>query len=258
MKYLHLFFSILKKDLIYLWRYKVNTISQIIFLTFVCYGIIFGVKTFSNNNFSLSSKEIFIGGYILWLFMMSNYGAITSLIHNESKLGTLEQIYINSSNIFLYMFLRCISIFFMNFIIIYVIIFLIYLLFWIPVDINILIMLPVIFLGLPSLWGISIGIGGLSLIFKRIDAISSIFGIILFSTLPYIVQKSYIASIVLPFGLVNRIVLNIFKGEINLINIKILDIILILCNNLFYVLFGFLIYKISEYYAKKYNKLAHH
>lgn len=258
MKYLLLFYAILKKDLTYQWRYKVNAIVGVLFLTFVCFGIIFGIDSFSDKGMDASEKAGFIGGYILWIVMMTNYQTITRTIRSESALGTFEQLYINTPNMFTYLFLKCFSGFINSLVVLYTVILVILLIADIPLDTGILMILPTILIGIPALWGISLGIGSLGLVLKQIDSISSIISMIVLASIPVVVQKSLLASIILPFGLSNKISQDIFTGKISLANIGLDNIGMIIANDIVYVTIGVTMYKISEYYAKKYGKLAHH
>jgi ABC-type transport system involved in cytochrome c biogenesis permease component len=258
MKYIFLFYAILRKDLIYQWRYKVNTFVGILFLTFICFGIIFGINSFSEKGMDTSEKAGFIGGYILWLVMMTSYQTITRTITSESTLGTFEQLYINSPNIFTFLFMKCFSAFLTSMITIYFIIFLILYLANIPLDMNIVLMLPVILIGIPALWAMSLGIGSLALVAKQIDAVSSVVSMIVLASIPIIVQKSQLAAIVLPFGLSNKLSQDIFTGTTSLSAVSVQNVAAILANDAVYLAIGMTIFKISEYYAKKYGKLAHH
>ena len=258
MKYALLFSAIFKKDLLYQWRYKVNTLVGIFFLTFVCLGILFGINSFSGDKMDSAQKAGFIGGYILWVVMMTNYQTITRTITSESTLGTFEQLYINSSNIFTYLFMKCFSTFLNGLVMLYAIIFLLLYFGGVPLDRNILLILPVILLGIPALWGISLGIGSLALVFKQIDSVSSVISMIVIASIPIIVNKSYLASLLLPFGLANKLSQDIFTNNAALSGIGTLHVGLILANDAAYLLIGILLYKLSEHYAKQYGKLAHH
>ena len=258
MRYIRLLSAVLIKDLIYQWRYKVNTIVGILFLTFVCFGIIFGMESFSEGGLDSSEKAGFIGGYVLWLVMMTNYQTITRTITSESTLGTFEQLYINTSSIRTFLFLKCFSAFLTGLIVLYAIIFLILGFSGLGANISIIAMLPVILVGIPALWAISLGIGSLALMFKQIEAVSSVVSMIVIASIPVIVQKSHVASLLLPFGLANKLAQDIFAGESRLLDVTGEDIALILANDVAYLLIGLVLFGISERYAKKFGKLGHH
>ena len=103
---------------------------------------------------------------------MTNYQTITATLENETSLGTLEQLYINTSNILTFFLLKCISFFIYNTFFLYLIIIIISLLAKIQINLNIIMMLPIIILGILALWSVSLGVGSLILVFKRISVIS--------------------------------------------------------------------------------------
>ena len=258
MKYSRVFTAILVKDLKYQWRYKVNTVVGIAFMTAFCFAIIYGISLFSGEKMESASKMTVIGGYILWVIMMNNHITITSTISSEATLGTLEQLYINTSNIYLYLIMKCMSTFMVSVISLYGIVISIFLFGGLPLDVRILEILPIIMLGIPALWGISLAIGSLALVFKKIESVTSIVSIVLITTIPVIVQKSAVAGLVLPFGMANRLSQEIIRGDLSLLGVSPSDIALIIANDLSYLLLGIGLYSISEMYAKKNGKLAHH
>lgn len=258
MKYLYLFYSILKNTLVVAWRYKLDAICGVFFMTVMCMLILFGFTMITKSNPDSFNKISFIGGYILWIILMTNYQIITATLENETSLGTLEQLYINTSNILTFFLLKCISFFIYNTFFLYLIIIIISLLAKIQITLNIIMMLPIIILGIPALWSVSLGVGSLILVFKRISVISSVISMLVISFMPYIVQKSRIVSLIVPFGLANKLAQDIFKNKIKLSDVSNYDIIYILLNNLFYIIMGVIIYKVSERFAKKHGKLAQH
>ena len=258
MKYARVFTAILKKDLKYQWRYRVNTLFGIAFMTFLCFAIIYVINLFSGDKMGATSRMMVIGGYILWVIMMNNHITITSTISSEATLGTLEQLYINTSNIYLYLIMKCLSTFMVSVISLYGIVISIFIASGLPLEMGILEMLPVVILGIPALWGISLAIGSLALVFKKIESVTSVVSMVIISTIPVIVLKSTVAGIVLPFGMANKISQEIIRGDLSLTDVRAGDLAIIVANDLFYLIIGMGLYAISEYYAKKYGKLAHH
>lgn len=160
-----LFKTVFKKDIIYLRRYYINTIFSILLLIILMGIAIYGYKYINpNSDNSLS----LISGYIIWIFMSSIVSNIATKITNEANLGTLEQLYINSKNFYATIIMQSISVVVVNLCQMILFIIVAILVQFIPfsIGINFLKSIPILCIGLPSLWGVGLILASLSLRYK--------------------------------------------------------------------------------------------
>ena len=239
------FFNLLEatmtKSLKYLIRYKFNTIFSILMITFVFFAIALGYKSFGKN-VDNNSIEKLLGGYIVWSIMVSNLSSIVTNLVNETNLGTLEQLYISSRSFYLTLFAEgfvslLISLFHST-----IVIFLISL-FSSNISISFLFNfikgLPLIFFGIPAIWGLSLMVSSLALFYKNVSSFYTAISSILFAAVSYGVHKSEALAVLFPFGLTNVSLQNLYNTSKYP---SLQDISLIIMNSIFYILLGVLLF----------------
>lgn len=254
---LNVFRANLLKDIKYLQRYAFNTIFGILFLFIVFWGISYGVKVFGTNYSDGITKNL-LSGYVVWLLMTTNFSSIVNNLINETALGTLEQLYINSKSFFFTIILKALSSFFISYIQLSVIILLIA---TVSPDLNIsffymfIIILPLTLVGISSIWGISIVLCSLILKYKNVGSLYNAISSVLFAGVTYGVHSSEIITYIFPFGLTN---LKIQEFFISHSLPSALDITVIITNSIGYLIFGyyFLFYFIKK--AKQKGQFSHH
>lgn len=247
--------AIFKKELLYLWRYRINTIATIVFMSVICVGIT-STSEFTNVTQILGgSKLSMIAPYFLWLVMTTNFNSITGSISSDSTSGIMEQLYVNSGNYFKILIIRAVSSFILNIIPLYTIIFIISFF----AEINILsffIVIPVFILGVPAIWGLALMAGALTLRYKQVTSVVSIFSTILFMGISFFLTKIDILAYIMPFAKANKISLLIIQ-QIDY-NIVIADIATIIINGAIFFAIGIICFKFAEKSAKKIGNLGMH
>ncbi|MDR2064702.1 MAG: hypothetical protein LBP85_03200 [Prevotellaceae bacterium] len=203
------------------------------------------------------SKLVVLGPLVLWLIMQTSFTSITQGIIGDSTLGTLEQLYISSGGYCKIIFLKALSSFILNMIPTFSIICIISLIIKTNL-LGFLIGLPIIILGIPSIWGFSLIAGAFILAFKQVSMIVTIFSVIFFSGISYLSLKNMdsIFFHILPFGTSNKVSLSIIQN-INY-DFGIFDMIMIIANSTVYLVIGIMCFKFAENYAKKHGKLGMH
>lgn len=245
-----LFKTVFKKDIIYLRRYYINTIFSILLLIILMGIAIYGYKYINpNSDNSLS----LISGYIIWIFMSSIVSNIATKITNEANLGTLEQLYINSKNFYATIIMQSISVVVVNLCQMILFIIVAILVQFIPfsIGINFLKSIPILCIGLPSLWGVGLILASLSLRYKNINSISSAVITIFFAIISYYSVANYNWSFILiPFATASNYAYSVICGTPH-IGFNIVMLVEIAINSFIYFTIGIIFFKIYEYFSKK-------
>jgi len=245
--------AILTKELLYFWRYRVNALFSILFMTIICLSIIFGYGQVIG--FDEGKEKSIIASFFLWMIMMLNFNTINNNISSEATNGTLEQLYLNSSSYVLLLLYKNIIVFIINLLPIYVVVGIISVIANINID-GIFLILPIVILGIPSIWGISLMTGGLILMFKQINTVLSASSAILFAAITYFSSKLTIFGYLIPFSKTKNLSLSILSEPY--FSVEYYEYVVVLLNSVCYLTLGILFFKFAEGYAKKNGTLGHY
>ena len=246
--------QIFKKELIYLWRYKVNTISSIVLMSVICIAITSSQRFAMAMQMTGGSKLTMIAPYFMWLVMMYNFNSITEGISSDCVTGILEQLYVNASSYIKVLLCRAMSSFCLNMIPLTIILGIVS----VSSKISLLPFLnaaPVILLGIPAIWGLALMAGALILRFKQAGTLVSILSTLLFIGMSF-ASLNETLSTALPFCLANKLSVAIIKDPS--FGIELGEALTIAANSAAYMILGILVFKIAEKNAKKHGKLGIH
>lgn len=253
--YLYLLKAIAYKNIIYMWRYKFNTIFSIIIWCLLFGGIILGLNKWKSEDFNVIT---ILGGYITWIIMTSSFSGIVNRLVSEANLGTLEQLYCYSRsfyNTILYQGVADLIILLIQITLIIILI----LPFCNSINFSFLFQflysLPIIILGVFSLWGVSLLIGAIALNYKNVSALYATISSILFAYSTYQVHNSMLFCYLMPFGLANLKMQVYFDQDIYP---TVLDFLYILSNSCFYLILGLIVFRYYEQRAKINGKFSKH
>lgn len=247
-----LFKTIFTKDLLYFWRYKANAIMSLSFSLIICIVLLY--LPFLNSVTEEKGDIAIIAPYFLWMVMTSNF-SINEIVSNDAISGVTEQLYINTSSYFKLLLVRSLSSFILSAFPLVVFVFIISLISKVNI-LPFLYVIPIILIGIPAIWGLSLIAGALVLRYKRIDTVVSIISAMLFAGVSYFSTKSKIFAIVMPFAHASRISSIILRNLSS--PIVWTDFIIILANSVVYMVLGILCFKLAEKSAKKYGLLGMH
>jgi ABC-2 type transport system permease protein len=167
MKLLNLFKVEALKYFLELKRYFFNTVSSLLSIYIIFLAYFFGFKFMGGPNMDTGKLDVFIVGYIMWMFALISFQSNSYLIYDEMQKGTFEQLYLCSmgieTSILFRMFMDLIFSFIFNGIIFYLTMLTTGRYFSIP---FLKIFIPLM-ISLPSLWGLGYIFGGLTLIYKK-------------------------------------------------------------------------------------------
>jgi ABC-2 type transport system permease protein len=233
-------------------QYWFETISSIIVLCAMFAGLFYGIQSVSSQANEAGSLDGLVFGFILWLFASTAYSTTTKSLVEDNQKGFIEQLFLCPSGFIQLMLARSFidmswSIVFVTFVA------------WIAMvltgnwlDINFLLLYPLLFIASLSLVGLGFIVSGLALVYKRVGTISSLFGIA-FMGLVAIDGLPVSLLTLLPFtagaSLTRAVVLHNQP-------IEIWHLVIVLINSAVYFLVGLAIFKVFEKRAKKLNLIG--
>lgn len=257
MKACYLFKVSLEKALKDLTRYKFDTISDILSLYALFLAMFFGLKLFGiDMNVSPVSLghtlEGFVSGYFLWTIMMMVYSDVAYGITNDASRGTLEQLSMSDMGLHSILIMRSIANMLIYVLICFVLLVIIMATtnYWL--HINIISMLLPIIMGIFSILGISLILGGLALIFKKVQSFLNIIQYFLIGlVIPGPYSLNAVTSALLPFRpSIRMIYLSMFKG-ISFFDFPLYDYVIMIANSAAYLAVGLFIFNQCTKVAKR-------
>lgn len=170
MKLLHLFNANLRREVIYLKRYLPNTISMLV--TFYCIFLMmfFGIQIVGDPSTMEANVQYVIVNYIFWYLAMVAMQDIGWVISNEAQLGTLEQLYMSPMGAWKILLSRILGSTILQLIIMSVLLLLSMWTAQTSLHLDATSILPVLFITLFSMYGISFIIAGIAIIVKQVQA----------------------------------------------------------------------------------------
>ncbi|MFW5928473.1 MAG: hypothetical protein ACOCSL_04635 [Thermoplasmatota archaeon] len=254
MKEHRIFRAVFKKYFIQLRRYWFNTASAVGGLLLLFVMVFFGLRNFGANTETLQGTII---GFALWLFSISAYQGMSYSLLEEARNGTLEQLYLAPTSFRNITAYRVISSFFYN-----LILFFIFLSIMMAITGEFLTIRPgvlvLLFFTIIAVYGLGYIIGGLSLIFKKVQATNQIFTFlfIFLLVLPNITQGPIVYTVPISWG--NWLIGAMMIDGKSLLQLPIKDILILIANSLAYVIAGTTLFTLFEKVAKNRGLLGHY
>jgi len=254
----NLFTAIFIKEWISLKRYPFNTISAVVtvylvfLLFFLGYRLIGGQEApFSNTT------EGFIVGFFIWTYSIAAYSTLSWGIVQEARQGTLEQLYMTPLGYERVAVYTVISNFVWSLVWVLPVLFLMMVTTGRFLHFDLITLVPLLILTIASGYGIGFITGGLGLVFKKIQAFFQILQFIFVGFIVAPADKIPLLKI-LPFSLGTRMIARNMIEKIPLYNMPVFDILILVVNAVFYLLVGFLVFRLCEKVAKDRGLLGHY
>ncbi|NLC94882.1 MAG: ABC transporter permease [Bacilli bacterium] len=236
-------------------RYRFNFIAEIVTLYIVFMAMFLGLKSFGVYMQVPSvvldqTLEGFVAGYFVWTIILFSYSDIAYGITRDAMLGTLEQLSMAPIRLYKFLIIRAICNLLINLIASCLILIIIMFSTDYFLSINIIILIIGILGGIFSVFCIGLILGGLALIYKKIQ---SFLNIIQFVVLGLVIPGSSTSTLsyLIPF---RPSILIIYKAMLNNYSLKDLslqEILYMLLNTIIYLIIGIIIFNRCEKVAKK-------
>ncbi len=260
MRYLALFKAQLKMRYIYLKRYYFDTLSMIITMFLVFLIIFYGATALLGGATPTDSGDTLEGivvGFMVWTFALVAYANLSWGMIEEAQQGTLEQLYMSPLGFGWVNIFRVAASFIVNALMVIVVLLLMMATTgkWLNLDVPSLI--PLILLTVAGAYGIGFFMGGLALVFKRVQSALQVlqFVLVIFIAAPlgWLPFMKF-----LPLSLGTRLIGMVMIEERSLLQLPPGDVLFLIGNSAFYFGLGFLIFKLFENVARDRGLLGHY
>jgi hypothetical protein len=234
-----LFKTIFMKEWRILKSYAFNLVMSILSIYILFLFVFYGMKAMASPIMFDNTAEGIIIGFLLWITSILSVETLSWDLMEEAKVGTLEQISMTPFGLGSISFFKILSSFVLNFIFIIPIFLLMMLTTGMWLYINILSLLPLFIFALASVWGLSFMLGGLVLIFKRIQAV---FQLIQWLLLGCIILSASAVSVFLPLAFGTRLIGEIMVSGASLLSLSPVDLLMLMANGAIYLGIGYFIF----------------
>ncbi len=251
----YVFVAIVKKYFIELKRYAFNTVMMMFGIYILFALVFFGLQSFGAATETLESAIV---GFALWIFAILGFVELSWSILEEARNGTLEQLYLSPVSFGRISGYRVLASFFVNMVLIgaFLIAMMVGTGHYLNLDPGVIILL---FLTLLSISGIGYIMGGLALVFKKVQATLNVFQFlfIILLMLPAVMDEGVILY-VLPVSWGSALINRVMVSGTPFLALSPWSILILFVNSLAYFAAGYLIFGYLERVAKKKGLLGHY
>ncbi len=249
-----IFYSVVKKYFIELKRYFLNTLMTMIGIFILFLLVFFGLRSFEAGTDTLQGSIV---GFAMWIFAVMAYSEMSWGLLQEARDGTLEQLYLTPSTFRRISAYRVFGSFIFQFIlfVVFLGIMMVTTGQYLSLNAGVIILIG---LTLLSIYGLGYIMGGLSLVFKKVQAGNQIlqFLFILLLVLPTITDHDIIYFVPLSWG--NHMINKMMVEGLSLLDFTLLEYSILLVNSFGYLIIGLFIFSLMERTAKKRGLLGHY
>jgi len=259
MRYLALFRAQLKMRYIYLKRYYFDTLSMIITMFLVFLIIFYGAMALLGGTPATSGDTLegIVVGFMVWTFALIAYSSLSWGMIEEAQQGTLEQLYMSPLGFGWVTIFRVAANFMVNAFMVIVVLFLMMATTGKWLNLDVLSLIPLILLTVAGAYGIGFFMGGLALVFKRVQSALQVlqFVLVIFIAAPF----GWLPFMrFLPLSLGTRLIGMVMIDEVSLFQLPPGEVLFLIGNSAFYFGLGFLIFKFFENVARDRGLLGHY
>ncbi len=255
MRDVYVFLAIVKKYFIELKRYAFNTIMMMVGIYILFVLVFFGLQSFDAT---METLEGTIVGFALWIFAIMGFVELSWSILEEARNGTLEQLYLSPVNFGRISGYRVLASFFVNMVLVgtFLTAMMVGTGHYLNLDPGVIVLL---FLTLLSISGIGYVMGGLALIFKKVQATLNVFQFlfIILLMIPAALDD-HIILYILPVSWGSALINRVMVSGTPFFSLSSWSILILLINSFAYFAIGYMIFGYLEKIAKKKGLLGHY
>jgi ABC-2 type transport system permease protein len=257
MKMQPVFASMWRRAILDFRRYAFNMISSMITIYLLFCGILFGYKALTGPSGGTGGTlEGLVVGYFLWTLAITSYSNLSWEMVNEAQVGTLEQLYLSPAGF------RVVSAFSLasNFVVQLgfsaAMLILAMLTAGKSLHFDLVSLIPLVLLTVLGVYGIGYMLGGLALVFKRIQALFQIMQFIfvgfMFAPVKFVWAK------LLPLTMGNHLVARVMVDGRRIWEFSPVDLGYLVASSVLCLGLGLLVFSRCERVAKERGLLGHY
>lgn len=253
----YLFRASFEKSIKEFTRYKFNSISYFLIFYALFMSMFLGLSFFGSSmgvaQINLGDTlEGLVGGFFLWMVMMMTYSETAYNITRDATSGTLEQVSMADLSLEAVLVMRSFTNLIVNLILCITTLFFIMLStgYWLQIDVISL--LISIFIGIFSIFGISLICGGLALIYKKIQSLLSLVQYLLIAlVIPGVDSVEPIISFFMPFRPTIEKVTRVMRYGESFTDFSVIDVLRMFGNSVLYFTIGVIVFRTCTRVAKR-------
>lgn len=252
-----LFWGLLKKNGIELKRYFFNSVSGLATIYLIFLLIFFGFKGLVSGPNLGNTIDGIVVGFFLWNFTLEVYSELSNSLIREAQWGTLEQLYMSPEGFGWISFFQVLSSFSFFFLANIGFLYLMMLTTGRFLHLRLGSTLPILVLVLLGVAGIGYFLGGLTLVFKRVESFLQIVQFVILALVMFPLESfPLIKYFPLAYGadLLREVMIN---GK-TLSQFPPSDLAFLVLNSVFFFAIGFGAFKYFEGVAKRKGLLGHY
>lgn len=243
-----LLWTILRMNFLLLARYRVNFAIQIVGM-YLFFAVLFfgGQAAVSNVGESGvgalgSTLDAFIVGWFMWTMSQTAYFSLSREVTQESRWGTLEQLYMSPHGFGTIMLTKVAVNMFLSVIIGAIMLALIILTTGRSLAIDVISIVPVVLLALISIVGVGFIFAGLTLIYKKLDSVSQLMQFVIIGLIAAPGADNSLLNL-LPLVQGSGMLQEIMREDVRLWEFSSLELFLLCGTALFYLGIGYVVFR---------------
>ncbi|NCU17330.1 ABC transporter permease [Bacillus sp. P1(2020)] len=247
----------MKRELILIKRYWMNTLSMIVSFYIIFLAMFLGIQVVGDPSTAELNTQYVIINYIFWYLTMAVMSGIGWVVMNEVTLGTLEQLYMSPLGAWRIFLARIVSSTIVEIGIVIVMLILSMLTAGTWLNLDILSIFPIFVLTIISMIGVSFMIAGMAVIFKQINSFLQISQFI-FAGLTFVPLS--VAPFLVFFPVVKGVdmVRQIAIHNYTLADFSLMDYTALILNAIVYLVLGIIVFSRCERHAMEKGILGQH
>lgn len=251
--------AITRRTFIMMGRYVFNTVSALISIYMVFCLAFFGMKAFAAASPSRAldgTLEGTIVGFFIWALAVFGYSGLSWELINEAQMGTLEQLYLSPNGFKWLCAFQVVVDFLTNVAVAVVFLFAMMATTGRWLNLDVVSIAPLLIVTLLGAYGVGFALGGLALVFKRIQ---SFFQVVQFAFVGCLVIPWRIPwARFLPLSMGNSLIYRVMAEHKRLWELPAADLLTALAVGAAYLAVGLAIFSTSERAAKTRGLLGHY
>jgi len=256
-----LFWTILRMNLLLMVRYRLNFVAQIVAM-YLFFGVIFfGGSAVAQRVGGMSALggtfDAVIVGWFLWTMVQSAYASLSSEITQESRWGTLEQLYMSPHGFGRILGMKILANTLLSVMMGLVMLFLMLVTTGRSLALNFVTIIPITVLTLLAAVGIGYMFAGLALVYKRVSNVSQLaqFGLLGLIAAP---AADVPLLKLLPLAQGSSMLQQSMRAGVQLWEFAPLDIAILLVTGVGYLIAGHLVFMFCLTLARKRGVMGHY
>jgi len=257
-RYLVAMRAMIARNLINMRRYVFNTISGLVTMYIVFLLLFLGVRGIGGAALAGGTTlEGIVVSYLLWVLSISAYSDLAWDLNQEAQVGTLEQLYISPIGFNWLNAFNLISGLGLSFVFAAVLLTLMMVTTGTYLNLDLVSVVPLMILALLGVYGIGFAMGGLALVFKRIQAFFQIFQFVFVAFLALPLDRFPWAQF-LPLTMGGHLLRQVMIQGVRLWELPATSLAVLALTGVCYLALGLAVFEWSARIAKRKGLLGHY